>query len=168
MCAIIVPRKFIAIKSKGWYCFGFWLLVLVMLCYWKLDLIEVVIWMSRMARHGRGRARHEQPLVETPPAPRAPGMTNPGDDLIIVLRGLAHYFTTTQNQPPPPPAPRDTLTQVVEQFCRFNPPVFNGRGEPAVAEEWLRSLERIFTHIACTDAQKVSCAIFQMTEDADH
>ncbi|KAK6160496.1 hypothetical protein DH2020_003877 [Rehmannia glutinosa] len=119
-----------------------------------------------MAR--RGRRDQEQPPAEAPPAPHVPEMANPGEDLITVLRGLAHHFTTARNQQPQPPDPRDTLTQVVEQFCRFNPPVFNGREEPAVAEEWLRALERIFTHIACTDAQKVSCAIFQMTEDADH
>ncbi|XP_057775166.1 uncharacterized protein LOC130994153 [Salvia miltiorrhiza] len=35
-------------------------------------------------------------------------------------------------------------------------------------EEWIRELERIFEHIECTDAHKVSCAVFQLCEDASH
>jgi hypothetical protein len=57
---------------------------------------------------------------------------------------------------------------VVEQFRRYKPPTFNGREGPLAAEEWLRALERIFKHIACSDTQKVSCAVFQLAEDADH
>ncbi|KAH6794310.1 GRF zinc finger / Zinc knuckle protein [Perilla frutescens var. hirtella] len=56
--------------------------------------------------------------------------------------------------------------QVVEQFRRYTPPRFNGRDGPQAAEDWLEELDRIFTHIDCTDEQNVACAVFQLTADA--
>lgn len=64
--------------------------------------------------------------------------------------------------------PEDNTSQVIEQFRRYHPPTFDGRGEPTAAEEWLHALERIFNHIPCSDAQRISCATFQLVEDADH
>ncbi|KAH6788538.1 hypothetical protein C2S51_003544 [Perilla frutescens var. frutescens] len=43
-----------------------------------------------------------------------------------------------------------------------------GTGGPLAAEEWIRELERIFNYLGCPDAQKVTCAAFQFTEDAGH
>lgn len=63
---------------------------------------------------------------------------------------------------------REDTSLVVEQFRRYQPPTFNGQGEPLEAEMWLRALERIFDHIACNDAHRVSCATFQLTGDADY
>ncbi|XP_057811494.1 uncharacterized protein LOC131025719 [Salvia miltiorrhiza] len=63
---------------------------------------------------------------------------------------------------------RNNTSVVVEQFRRYNPPRFDGRSGPLAMEEWIRELERIFEHIECTDAHKVSCAVFQFCEDASH
>ncbi|XP_022859941.1 uncharacterized protein LOC111380569 [Olea europaea var. sylvestris] len=62
----------------------------------------------------------------------------------------------------------NTMSSIVEQFRRFKPPSFDGKGEPFAAEEWLRRLEGIFEHMNCSDAQKVSCAKFMLTNDAGH
>ncbi|XP_057770781.1 uncharacterized protein LOC130990577 [Salvia miltiorrhiza] len=63
---------------------------------------------------------------------------------------------------------RNNTSVVVEQFRRYNPPRFDGRSGPLAMEEWIRELERIFEHIECTDAHNVSCALFQLCEDASH
>lgn len=57
---------------------------------------------------------------------------------------------------------------MVERFRRHDPPKFNGREGPEIMENWLRSLERTFTVMRCTDAQRVLCATYQLVEDADH
>ncbi|KAL3655497.1 hypothetical protein CASFOL_001283 [Castilleja foliolosa] len=58
--------------------------------------------------------------------------------------------------------------RVAEQFRQYRPPNFNGRDGPAAVEEWFRSLERIFRVIECEDAQKITCATYQLIEDAGH
>ncbi|XP_022861865.1 uncharacterized protein LOC111382191 [Olea europaea var. sylvestris] len=62
----------------------------------------------------------------------------------------------------------NTMSSIVEQFRRFKPPSFDGKGDPFTTEEWLRRLEGIFEHMNCSDAQKVSCAKFMLTNDAGH
>ncbi|KAL6556175.1 hypothetical protein OROGR_005463 [Orobanche gracilis] len=56
--------------------------------------------------------------------------------------------------------------RVINQFNKFKPPTFLGREGPVAIEEWLLNLESIFDYMACTDEQKVSCAVFQLKEDA--
>ncbi|KAL3644275.1 hypothetical protein CASFOL_012207 [Castilleja foliolosa] len=58
--------------------------------------------------------------------------------------------------------------RVAEQFRQYRPPSFNGRDGPAAVEEWFRALERIFRVIECEDAQKITCATYQLVEDAGH
>ena len=67
--------------------------------------------------------------------------------------------------PPPPPQPQDR--RVEEMFLRQNPPVFNGLGDPTVAETWIRALERIFNFLHCTDQERLSCVTFQLIGPAD-
>ncbi|MEJ1821087.1 retroviral-like aspartic protease family protein [Escherichia coli] len=55
----------------------------------------------------------------------------------------------------------------IESFRRQNPPTFDGLGEPIDAENWIRSTERIFEYIGCEEAEKLNCAIFQLTDEAD-
>ena len=80
------------------------------------------------------------------------------------------------NAPNPVPAgnqvnnnnvPVNNQAQVVELFRSYSPPTFTGKEEPSYVEEWIRSLERTFKHIACTDAQRVICAEYQLAEGAD-
>ncbi|XP_022874170.1 uncharacterized protein LOC111392996 [Olea europaea var. sylvestris] len=60
------------------------------------------------------------------------------------------------------------MSSIVEEFRRFKPSSFDGKGDPFAAEEWLRRLEGIFEHMNCNDAQNVSCAKFMLTNDAGH
>ncbi|KAH6807774.1 hypothetical protein C2S51_028882 [Perilla frutescens var. frutescens] len=66
------------------------------------------------------------------------------------------------------PNQNNNISMAVEQFRRYRPPTLKGREGPLATEEWLRELERIFVHIQCTDVQRVSCAVFQLAEDAGH
>ncbi|KAL8489992.1 hypothetical protein ACS0TY_025769 [Phlomoides rotata] len=78
-----------------------------------------------------------------------------------------------QQQPPPPPpmfVPMPPLmaraNDFVDQFRRLQPPRLNGKEGPLGTEEWIAGLERIFRHMTLTDEQKISCAQFQLMEDA--
>ena len=63
---------------------------------------------------------------------------------------------------PPPPARR-----IGELFLRQNAPKFNGAGEPTEAEDWVRSLEKIFEFLECTDKEKLICMPHQLIGEAD-
>ncbi|XP_042005951.1 uncharacterized protein LOC121754701 [Salvia splendens] len=72
-----------------------------------------------------------------------------------------------QPPPPPPPPPVVPERRVEEIFLKQNPPVFNGLGNPATAETWVRAIERIFDFLQCTDRERLSCVKFQLVESAD-
>ncbi|XP_057775215.1 uncharacterized protein LOC130994199 [Salvia miltiorrhiza] len=55
-----------------------------------------------------------------------------------------------------------------ERFRKHNPPTFNGMGDPMDAEKWIRCLERIFDFMGLTDKERLTCAIFQLTDEADY
>ncbi|XP_073024201.1 uncharacterized protein [Primulina eburnea] len=57
-------------------------------------------------------------------------------------------------------------TEVYDRFRRLNPPEFMGSTDPTVAEEWIKSLESIFSYLHMEDADKVTCAIFLLTKHA--
>ncbi|XP_057808422.1 uncharacterized protein LOC131022897 [Salvia miltiorrhiza] len=98
-----------------------------------------------------------------------PHPTNGGDfmgQFLSALQGFVQQQTQTQATQRDLNQTSNTIDQAVERFRNYNPPRFNGRDGPLAAEEWLEELERIFTHINCTEEQKVSCAIFQLKEDA--
>ncbi|XP_057768171.1 uncharacterized protein LOC130988364 [Salvia miltiorrhiza] len=65
-------------------------------------------------------------------------------------------------QPPVQPERR-----IEELFLRQNPPTFNGTGDPAEAETWVRAIERIFNFLRCTDQERLTCMSFQLTGSAD-
>ncbi|KAH6776584.1 hypothetical protein C2S52_014145 [Perilla frutescens var. hirtella] len=117
--------------------------------------------MPRGRRSGRGQElghplRVEEVMDEDP-------MSN----LYNMFLGMAQQFTATQNTQVQM-EPDDNTSRVIEQFRKYQPPIFDGRGEPTSAEGWLHTLKHIFNHIMCTDIQQVSCAVFQLVEDADH
>ncbi|XP_057794396.1 uncharacterized protein LOC131010747 [Salvia miltiorrhiza] len=98
-----------------------------------------------------------------------PHPTNGGDfmsQFLSALQGFVQQQTQTQATQRDLNQTSNTMDQAVERFRNYNPPRFNGRDGPLAAEEWLEELERIFTHINCTEEQKVSCAVFQLKEDA--
>ncbi|XP_057779774.1 uncharacterized protein LOC130998371 [Salvia miltiorrhiza] len=95
--------------------------------------------------------------------------TNGGDfmsQFLSALQGFVQQQAQTQATQTDLNRTSNTIDQAVERFRNYNPPRFNGRDGPLAAEEWLEELERIFTHINCSDEQKVSCAVFQLKEDA--
>ncbi|KZV26919.1 hypothetical protein F511_41168 [Dorcoceras hygrometricum] len=51
---------------------------------------------------------------------------------------------------------------VAERFHKQGPKEFAGTTDLLVAEEWIRSLETIFSYMGLQDADKVRCAIFMM------
>ena len=43
-----------------------------------------------------------------------------------------------------------------------NPPVFEGTVDPAVAEEWVSMVEKIFEFVWIEDEEKVKCAVYML------
>ncbi|XP_057779973.1 uncharacterized protein LOC130998572 [Salvia miltiorrhiza] len=75
---------------------------------------------------------------------------------------------------PPRRAPRNNMgagneppRRVEELFLKQSPPTFNGTGNPTDAEIWIRAMERIFDFLHCTDQERLSCVVFQLTGSAD-
>ena len=75
--------------------------------------------------------------------------------------------SVTQPRPPSPPPPPRVDREVVKLFFDQKPPTFDGMGEPAKAETWIRALERIFRTLVCNDAEKMICVTHQLTGSAD-
>ncbi|KAL1564195.1 hypothetical protein AAHA92_06570 [Salvia divinorum] len=71
-----------------------------------------------------------------------------------------------EGQPPPPP-PQLSDRNIEKEFQREHPPVFDGMGDPAKAETWIRAMERIFKFLRCTDQERLSCVIYQLTWSAE-
>lgn len=131
---------------------------------YRLTNYNLLYYYYRMPRGRRPAAQQGLgPPLQAGGAPEQDPMAN----LFNMFQSLAQQYAAAQN-PQARNEPEDNTGRVIEQFRRYHPPTFDGRGEPTTAEEWLRALERIFNHIPCSDAQRVSCAIFQLVEDADH
>lgn len=87
-----------------------------------------------------------------------------GNDRETFVQDLAHALQGVfprQNQ-------QNGRNLVVSYFRQMGPPKLKGSEGPLATEEWIFELERIFEHLDCTDAERVSCAIFQLIEDAGH
>ncbi|XP_042059685.1 uncharacterized protein LOC121804234 [Salvia splendens] len=78
---------------------------------------------------------------------------------------------------PPPPSPPRSLSPplaptvdrtVINTFLKKKPPTFDGKGDPAEAESWIRALERLFDLLQCTDDERLVCASLQLTGSADY
>ncbi|KAL8514640.1 hypothetical protein ACS0TY_013648 [Phlomoides rotata] len=116
----------------------------------------------------------EEPIGQNQPQPAEPEQppeTTPGVDIArAILTSLQELVRQQTPTPPPIYAPMPNMVpranDFVEQFRRLQPPKLNGKEGPLGTEEWLAGLERIFRHMVLTDAQKISCAQFQLTEDA--
>ncbi|XP_062119120.1 uncharacterized protein LOC133832855 [Humulus lupulus] len=61
---------------------------------------------------------------------------------------------------------RDEELAKARQAPKQVPPTFEGKADPLVAEDWLRSVEAIFDHMELDDRQRVSCAIYLLKMDA--
>ena len=47
-----------------------------------------------------------------------------------------------------------------------NPLVFEGIVDPAVAEEWVNMVEKIFEFVQIEDEEKVKCVVYMLRKDA--
>ncbi|XP_057775451.1 uncharacterized protein LOC130994424 [Salvia miltiorrhiza] len=77
-------------------------------------------------------------------------------------RGCGRGFIP--EHPIPQVAPERTAE---EKFRKEKPPTFDGLGGPMDAEKWVRTVERIFSYICCDDEDKVTCATYQLVDEAD-
>ena len=75
-------------------------------------------------------------------------------------------------QPEPTVPPFVPLTMaysfepVYERFRKQSPPNFEGKADPVVVEDWLKSVEAIFDHMELNDHQRVSCVAHLLKMDA--
>ncbi|KAL5539212.1 hypothetical protein UlMin_043620 [Ulmus minor] len=81
-----------------------------------------------------------------------------------------------QGNPPPLSPPHDerpqpqarvnTIEPLYERFRKQGPPSFEGTTDPLVAEEWIRSIERILDFMMLTDQERIMCATYMFIKDA--
>ncbi|XP_022872137.1 uncharacterized protein LOC111391205 [Olea europaea var. sylvestris] len=95
-----------------------------------------------------------------------PTHTNLVRELLQAVQDLSRQSQALPPQSAPSFVPG--AISMVEQFRRHKPLTFNGGSDLLAVEEWIRGLERIFRHIACTDAQKVLCIEFMFVGAASH
>ena len=67
-------------------------------------------------------------------------------------------------QEPQAVAPR--LKTTSERFIKKNPPVFKGTVDPAMVEEWISMIEKIFKFFQIEDEDKVKCTVYMLRKDA--
>ncbi|KAK6163804.1 hypothetical protein DH2020_000668 [Rehmannia glutinosa] len=127
-----------------------------------------------MAPQRVNRNHNQEAAGDETPARNAPVQGNMGDlanivaNLVTIVQGLTQHNVANAQNGQNHHAPMDTTSQVVEQFRRYRPPVLTGREDPVDVEEWIGELEAVFDLIACSEAHRVSCAIFQLKQDAKH
>lgn len=59
------------------------------------------------------------------------------------------------------------IANTFAQFSSQNPPMFDGKSDANVAENWLRRMEKIFKVLNCTENQKVEYTICNLNDVAD-
>ena len=75
----------------------------------------------------------------------------------------------TQNPPsPPPPSKPEGNDSICERFQKLKPPTFEGEADPKVAENWIRTVERMFSYGRIPNEAKVSCAAFYLRDTASY
>ena len=100
-------------------------------------------------------------------------------DLVRTQAAQIERLLQTQNNqgnPPPPSPPNDewpqpqarvnTIEPLYERFRKQGPPSFEGTTDPLVAEEWIRSIERILDFMMLTDQERIMCATYMFIKDA--
>ncbi|KAF1899604.1 hypothetical protein Lal_00019732 [Lupinus albus] len=83
------------------------------------------------------------------------------------LQHLNQNVTPSPSSQPLVP-PRPVEYRGLNEFCRRNPSQFQGGFAPDAAIEWVQGLERIFTAMSCSDAQKVAYATYMLVKEAEN
>lgn len=79
------------------------------------------------------------------------------------LKQLEELYTRAQQ------GPRETErgnSDIFDKFRKLNPTEFQEKSDPAIAEDWINSLEVIFEFMAIEDAEKIRCATFMLKREA--
>ena len=63
-----------------------------------------------------------------------------------------------------PPEPRSTEGRMFEQFRKLDPLVFAGRGDPSLAESWLRQMQKCFASLNTSNVVQVTFMVFQLVD----
>lgn len=109
-------------------------------------------------------------LVLVNPEPVSTTTVKNGTDFAWNFLTILQEFVQNQVlQPNLPNRPHPArANEIMEQFRCMGPTRLKGTEGPIGTNEWIRELERIFGHMECTKVQKVSCAIFQLAEEASY
>ena len=104
---------------------------------------------------------------------RNPRRERPADPQSAEASHSQHRANIRDNTPPPPlhqqemnippPIPRERRFEKLRKL-RANP--FSGTLDPAEAESWLESIERVFNLMQCTPEEKYDYAVFLLQGDA--
>ena len=54
-----------------------------------------------------------------------------------------------------------------EQFKKLNPPIFTRKGDPSIAESWIRQMKKFFTYLNTFEGLKVTFEVFHLVHFAD-
>lgn len=79
------------------------------------------------------------------------------------LKQLEELYTRAQQ------GPRETErgnSYIFDKFRKLNPTEFQEESDPAIAEDWINSLEVIFEFMAIEHAEKIWCATFMLKREA--
>ncbi|XP_019161975.1 PREDICTED: uncharacterized protein LOC109158515 [Ipomoea nil] len=76
---------------------------------------------------------------------------------------LSNALPHNNNNQPPPDGNRD----VARQVSNHRPPTFAGEEDPTVLEEWVRTMDKIFTVAGCSEECRVELAVFFFTHEAN-
>ena len=99
------------------------------------------------------RAAVAEQLAQQPPVPQAPEQPIPPPQ------------APAQHQPYQDLSPE---AKHLRDFRKYNPRTFDGSlKDPTKAEMWLSSIETIFRYMKCPEDQKLQCAVFVLTDDAE-
>ncbi|XP_057779913.1 uncharacterized protein LOC130998515 [Salvia miltiorrhiza] len=116
----------------------------------------------------RGNRRHPADEEFDSEATQSMGNRNQNrNDVNALAQVLAHALRGVLPQRPPQPQ-AESGNEVVAQFRSMAPPTLKGNEGPLGTEEWMRQMERIFNYMRCRDDSKVTCAAFQLIDDAGH
>ena len=53
-------------------------------------------------------------------------------------------------------------------FQKFRPPIFRGRKDLVVAEDWVYQMEKLYRLFRCTTTERVAFAVFVFQGSAEH
>ncbi|XP_056175906.1 uncharacterized protein LOC115667572 [Syzygium oleosum] len=90
------------------------------------------------------------------------------DGILEVLANVGTLFEQQAQQQAVTGNGDHRVQGLIEQFLKLKPSKFAGVGDPNEAERWIRSLEKIFNLLTCTDTEKILLAEYQLEGNAEH